>query len=104
MALKTFCEAKAVESGAIEPTPPRRETSEVRRFPARASRPKESTITSTSSVAVPVARPIAPPPVPSTEEEGAWQLSWVWIPSSVNPPFIGSGRACSCHTAEGGTS
>ena len=74
--------AKAVESGAIEPTPPRRETSEVRRFPARASRPKESTITSTSSVAVPVARPIAPPPVPSTEEEGAWQLSWVWIPSS----------------------
>ena len=78
--------AKAVESGAIEPTPPRRETSEVRRFPARASRPKESTITSTSSVAVPVARPIAPPPVPSTEEEGAWQLSWVWIPSSGNPP------------------
>ena len=78
--------AKAVESGAIEPTPPRRETSEVRRFPARSSRPKESTITSTSSVAVPVARPIAPPPVPSTEEEGAWQLSWVWIPSSGNPP------------------
>ena len=35
---------------------------------------------------IPVAGPIAPPPVPSTEEKGAWQLNWVWIPSSVNPP------------------